>query len=183
MSTEMTPRPLPLAERAPGAVDARRIVEEAHARHAIALVGFARRLGLAEDESWDVVQEAHVRLWRQLSDGVEIREPRAWLAATVYRGGMDRHRLARRVRDLRHRVLPPSPIETDAGVDRLSVWAAVDQLPRRQRIAVYLHYRLDLPFEDVALAMGVSSGGARTLASRGLAAVRAVFAAAEESER
>lgn len=169
------------AREAPiGPSAARRLVEDAHARHATTLAGFARRLGLDDDEAWDVVQDAHVRLWQQLTDGTEIRDARAWLAGTVYRGAMDRHRLARRVRELRQRLLPPPASAADAGVDRLSIWAAVDRLPTRQRAALYLHYRLDLPFDEVAAAMGVSPGGARTLASRGLAAVKAEFASLEE---
>jgi len=170
----------PPEARQPNERQPRTIVELAYAEHAAALVGFAGRLGLDEDEAWDVVQDAHVRLWQQLRSGPEIRDPSAWLAGTVYRGAMDRHRLARRIRELRRRIQPPAARDADSRVDRLTVWAVVDRLPERQRAALYLHYRLDLPFEQVAEAMGVSAGGARTLASRGLAAVRAVLASPEE---
>ena len=161
---------------------ARRTVSDAHAQHATALVGFGRRLGLTEDEAWDAVQEAHVRLWRVLCAGEIVTNPRAWLGTAVYRLAMDQHRLARRAAELRRRLLPGAAAGAHAGgfgaqahdaTDRLAAWTAVDALPVRQRAAIYLHYRLDLPYEEVGRAMGISSGAARVYASRGLATVRA----------
>jgi RNA polymerase sigma factor (sigma-70 family) len=60
--------------------------------------------------------------------------------------------------------------------DRLSVWAAVDHLPARQRQALYLHYAADLPFDQVAEILGISAGAARSHASRGMATLRADLA-------
>jgi RNA polymerase sigma-70 factor, ECF subfamily len=151
---------------------ARHTVEDLYAHSGIALVGFARRLGLTEDEAWDAAQEAHVRLWRSLSAGDAIADPRAWVAAATYRLAMDQHRLARRVRDLRLRLIPRPGGPAHDATDRIAAWAAVDALPVRQRAAIYLHYRLDMPFEQVGRAMGISAGAARTSASRGLATAR-----------
>jgi RNA polymerase sigma-70 factor (ECF subfamily) len=158
----------------------RRTVERAYAQHAPALVGFGRRLGLDEDEASEVVQEAHVRLWLQLRAGHEIRDARAWLAGATYRLAMDRHRTVRRIRALRDRLAPPPSMDADAGVDRLTAWALVDRLPERQRAALHLHYRLDLPFEEVGEAMGITTGAARTLASRGLSSLRTTMATQKE---
>ena len=166
-----------------------RIVSELYARHATALYAFGRRLGLDEDEAWDAVQEAHLRLWRALAAGQDIHDHRAWAAAATYRLAMDQHRLTRRLTELRRRLSPGSrpgsgPASGDGhGADRtdaLAAWAAVDALPLRQRAAIYLHYRLDLPFEDVGRAMGISAGSARMSASRGLATVRLSLGVADE---
>jgi RNA polymerase sigma-70 factor, ECF subfamily len=159
-------------------------VGELYARHATALYAFGRRLGLDEDEAWDAVQEAHVRLWRTLAGGQEVRDRRAWLSTATYRLAMDQHRLARRIGELRRRLWASNgagagragPDATDA----LAAWAAVDALPLRQRAAIYLHYRLDLPYEDVGRVMGISAGAARVSASRGLAAVRAALNVEDE---
>jgi len=164
---------VPLDLRAAAALRARRIVERAHADHATALVGLALRLGLDEDEAWDAVQEAFIRLWRGLCAGEEVRDPRAWLATATYRLAMDRHRLARRIRDLRLRLHPPVMTHVADLTDRVAVWTAVDRLPGRQRAAIVLRYRLDLSFEHVGAAMGITPGAARTLASRGLSTLRA----------
>jgi len=174
---------LPLDLRAAADASARRVVERAHADNATALVGLAMRLGLDEDEAWDAVQEAFIRLWRGLCEGDQVRDPRAWLASTTYRLAMDRHRLARRIRDLRLRLLPPPTPSLGEENDRLTVWTAVDRLSARQRAALLLRYRLDLSFEDVAAAMGITPGAARTLASRGLATLRAQLVTREGSDQ
>ena len=172
MTEHRTGEILPLDRSATAVSNARSVVERAHADHATALVGLALRLGLDEDEAWDAVQEAFIRLWRGLCAGEEIRDPRAWLATATYRLAMDRHRIARRVRDLRLRLLPPATTPSADGSDRVAVWTAVDRLPARQRAALLLRYRLDLSFEHVGEAMGITPGAARTLASRGLATLR-----------
>jgi RNA polymerase sigma-70 factor (ECF subfamily) len=158
-------------------------VSELYARHAAALYALGRRLGLDEDEAWDAVQEVHVRLWRVLAAEREVRDCRAWLAAATYRLAMDQHRLTRRVGELRRRLgASGGPVSVRCGdpADALAAWAAVDALPVRQRAAIYLHYRLDLTYEDVGRAMGISPGAARVSASRGLAVVRAELGVPEE---
>lgn len=172
-----------MVDRSIGSTGASGAVGELYARHATALFALCRRLGLDEDEAWDAVQEAHVRLWRVLAEGQEVRDCRAWLAAATYRLAMDQHRFARRVGELRHRLGASSERASGRSVDStdaLAAWAAVDALPVRQRAALYLHYRLDLTYEDVGRAMGISAGAARVSASRGLAAVRAELGVPEE---
>jgi RNA polymerase sigma-70 factor (ECF subfamily) len=140
-----------------------------------ALYGFARRLGLTDDEAHDAVQETFLRLWRELQRGVPVEDSVAWSFRTLYRIGMDTHRLRRRVHDLADRLgmradsaSPPSPDDDD----RRAVWAEVARLPERQRHLLYLRYRADLPFEQAAAALGMTSGAARTMTSRALHQLR-----------
>ena len=148
-----------------------RVVETVYRERGRALWAFARRLGLAPEECDDVLQEAHLRLHATLVAGAQVDDPAAWLYTVLYRLAMDRHRIARRVRDLVGRW----PAEDRAPVDRsleLAVWAAVDRLPTRQRAILYLRYRADLPFERIATVMGIEAGAARTAASRAIGRVR-----------
>ncbi len=62
-----------------------------------ALFGFARRLGLGDDQAADAVQETLLRLWRELTRGITVDDPAAWSFRTLYRICMDEHRLRRRV--------------------------------------------------------------------------------------
>jgi RNA polymerase sigma factor (sigma-70 family) len=63
------------------------------------------------------------------------------------------------------------------------VWAEVDRLTQRQRQMLYLHYRADLPFEQVAAVLGITSGAARSHASRAIEQLRTRFARGNEGGR
>lgn len=168
---------------APPRFDAAAVVADLYRDRGRELWAFGRRLGLEPDECDDAVQEAHLRLWRAMSRGDSVDDPAAWLFRVFYRIAMDRHRLARRVRELLQRW---SSEPTDGRPDRsteLSVWAAVDGLPVRQRAAVYLHYRADMSFERIAGVMGITPGAARTHASRGVETIRRRMTAIDEEDR
>ena len=137
------------------------------------LWGLARHLGLSPDEADDAVQETLLRLWTALRDGVAIERPDAWAFRSLYRLSMDRHRWHRRVRLLTER-LGGQPARR-AGVDhadRMAIWEAVEGLPERQRLAIYLRYRADLPYEEIGAILGIAAPSARSHVSRALDTLR-----------
>jgi RNA polymerase sigma factor (sigma-70 family) len=138
------------------------------------LYGYALRLGIDPSRSADLVQEALIRLWRELGKGTAIGSPEAWTYRAITRLAMDEHRLVRRVTTLLARLgeRAAPPAERDA-TERVAVWAQVDRLPQRQRQAVYLRYRADLSYGEVAAVMGISEGAARSHASQAVATLRA----------
>lgn len=147
------------------------------------LWAFGRRLGLQADESEDAVQETHLRLLDTLANGGVVDDPAAWLFRVFYRIAMDRHRLSRRLRELlRQRPAERPETRPDRSVE-LSVWAAVDGLPIRQRAAVYLHYRADMSFDRVANVMGITPGAARMHSSRGIETIRRGLADVDAGDR
>jgi len=151
----------------------RALVADLHDRRGSELVGFARHLGLTDEEAHDAAQEALLRLWNTLDAGKPVGQPDAWTFRTLYRICMDQHRLHRRVRALTERLAPRSQgIHLDR-TDAIAVWTAVDQLPERQRLAVYLRYRADLPFEEIGVVLGIAPVSARSHVSRALDALRA----------
>jgi RNA polymerase sigma factor (sigma-70 family) len=177
--TGLQPIVVSVSDANPSAADAA-MVTELHDAHGGALFDFARHLGLSDDAAADAVQEAVLRLWRELLRGTFIERPPGWLYRTVYRLAMEHHRWRRRVSLLLPRL---APHRTDyAGPessDRLTVWAAVDGLPPRQRHVLYLHYVADQTFEQIADVVGISPSAARTHASRGVATLRERFRAEE----
>jgi RNA polymerase sigma-70 factor (ECF subfamily) len=60
--------------------------------------------------------------------------------------------------------------------------AALTQLPERERAAVVMFHYLQWPYNEIAAALGSSSGAARTAACRGRARLRRLLAAFEEGE-
>ena len=148
-------------------------VTEHYERRGRELWGLARRLGATDEGAADVVQEAHLRLWRELSTGTYVEDIDAWVFRVAYRLVMDQHRLGRRVRDLVGRLsVGHRESVTHALDDRLSLWPLVDRLPARERATLYLRYRADLSFEQIGEVMGITTASARTYASRGVERLR-----------
>ena len=59
-----------------------------------------------------------------------------------------------------------------SSVERLRLERALDRLPERQRVAVVLRHVLDLPAQEVAVALGCTPSTARSLCRRGLMFLR-----------
>jgi len=168
------PRPAELGDTAApsGAVPARVVVDVDEA-HGASLFGFAYRLGLTSEEADDAVQEVLLRLFRTLSSGVVVDDPKGWSFRTRYRIAMDQHRLRRRVSGLRERLGWVEGQRAHPDDDRrISLWSEVDRLPMRQRQVLYLRFKADLTFDEVASTMGITAGGARAVANKALTSLR-----------
>jgi len=158
------------------------MVTDLHDAHGAALYDFARHLGLSDDQAADALQEAILRLWRELRRGTLIERPPAWLYRAVYRLAMDQHRWRQRLSLLLPRLAPRrTDFAGPEGSDRLTVWQAVAGLPPRQRHVLYLHYAADLTFDQIAGVVGISASAARTHASRGIATLRQGLSVEEDS--
>jgi len=171
--TSVQPRALDAVDAFGAGLTDADLLTDLQAEHGSALFNFARHQGLTDDQAADTVQEALLRLWRELRRGATIDQPPAWLFRTVYHLAMAQHRWRRQLALLLPRLAPRrNDYAGPEASDRLSVWSAVDRLPLRQRQALYLHYAADRPFEEIATILGISPSAARTHASRGLATVR-----------
>lgn len=169
-----------LVDAAAAADPVARRVTEHYERRGRELWGLARRLGASDEQAADVVQEAHLRLWRELTSGSTVDDIDAWTFRVAYRLVMDQHRLGRRIRELSARLTDARPRSTSISVDdALSLWPLVDRLPTRERATLYLRYRADLAFEQIGEVMGITTASARTYASRGTERLRALLAEAD----
>ena len=139
------------------------------------LFGFVRRLGLSDAQAADAVQDVLLRLWAEMMAGRPIEQPKAWAFRAIYRLAMDQHRLQRRIGGIVERLGRSDPtgddMNRDAG-DRIAVWAEVARLPQRQRHVLYLRYRADLTFEEIAAVMGITASAARSHATQATATLR-----------
>jgi RNA polymerase sigma factor (sigma-70 family) len=157
-----------------------RALQLLYQRRSQEMFGFARRMGLGEEDASDAVQETMLRLWRELDVGTDVVDPDAWAFRVLYRLAVDNHRLRGRLRGLAERLRAPRPAGDPGRLDgdpagRIEVdgvWQAIDRLPERQRAVLYLRFRADLPYERIGLALSISAGAARGLASTGLASLR-----------
>jgi len=129
-------------------------------------------------EAEDVFQDAALRGWQRLRNLRPGSRFQPWFLGIV----ANQCREVRRGRWWRIARLPEL---TGSSVDESS-WAegedlkrAVNALPDDQRIAILLHFHLDLPISDVATALGLSPAGVKTRINRALKRLRPAMSASE----
>ncbi|GAA1709877.1 SigE family RNA polymerase sigma factor [Fodinicola feengrottensis] len=69
----------------------------------------------------------------------------------------------------------PGADQIGAREDQLAMWRHLQALPARQRTVLVLRYYEDLTERETAAAMGISVGGVKSMASRGLTRLRALM--------
>jgi RNA polymerase sigma-70 factor (ECF subfamily) len=144
-------------------------------RAAAAIVG--------EADARDVTQEALFDAWRGLAQLRDHERVRSWLHAIV----ANRSRKHLRARRSRPRFIPVTNWPEGAIDDRSSDLAerdrldrAFESLPDDQRVALALHYALDLSVPQVAAALLVPDGTVKSRIHAGIERLRAVLAAEDE---
>lgn len=127
-------------------------------------------------DAQDVAQQAWtqaLQAYPQLRSATNLR---GWLLTITAHTAMDSHRAR-----ARHPVpagtpsaLPERPGGTDpgAGLPDAELWAAVRELPDRQRTAVILRYVGDLDHAEIARLLGATPTATRRLVSDALATLR-----------
>jgi RNA polymerase sigma factor (sigma-70 family) len=112
---------------------------------------------------------AALRAYPRLRDDANLR---GWLFTIATNKAMDHWRASKR-RPVPVETLPERP-SPEAADGRPELWRAVGELPPMQRAAVLHRYVLDLPYADVAEALGCSEEAARANAYEGRRKLRAL---------
>lgn len=112
------------------------------------------------DEARDAVQEAAFKAWRRMRQLRVQGSARAWFLAIV----ANQCRSTRRGRWWSVLRVPnvERPDSTFDGDQRADVGRALGRLPAEDRLALFLHFYLDLPLEEVGAVLGLSPAGAKT---------------------
>jgi RNA polymerase sigma factor (sigma-70 family) len=126
----------------------------------------------------DCFQETFMAALRSY-DSLDGANPRAWVMTIARNKAIDHHR-ARARRPVPKADLPDVPAPAPPAGDP-ELWAAVAELPDKQRAAVALRFAADLRYRDVAAAMETSEEAARRNVHEGLRKLRE-RAAREEHE-
>jgi len=114
--------------------------------------------GLAEDAAQEAFLQLHLH-WRDPA----MKDRVAWLyRVAIYKCRDHRRALVRAARLLERIAGAPEPEEHPAWSVEYEVLEALRTLPRRQRVAASLFYLADLSLEQIAGAMKVSEGTAKT---------------------
>lgn len=148
------------------------------------LIDPAHRLASAllqdPDLAKDAVQEASVRAWRKLSrlrPGSAVRPWFLGIVANQCREQM-RGRWWQLIRTSQPHLTSSEPPE-DTAIRRVLLREALMKLGDRERRVLILRVYLDLPWNEVAAAAGVSEAGARSRYYRALDRLRPVHGSQE----
>jgi RNA polymerase sigma-70 factor, ECF subfamily len=117
----------------------------------------------------DAVQEALARAWERSERGEQYESLRAWVMKVAINLTRSAYRRMRAERRARERLAARGDLDLGAGQPSIAgsersmdVARALAILPRRQREATVLRYYLDLSVLEVAAALGVNEGTAKT---------------------
>jgi RNA polymerase sigma-70 factor (ECF subfamily) len=158
----------------------RELYEQCYSR----LWDFARALTGTRDQADEVVQEAFVLLWDRASTWDERAHVRGFLYLTVRHLTRNRARrervAANSERDASTEVLATSmaahPLAPDVRAEHRDllhhVLQAIATLPDARRTALVLRWREQLPYEEIARILSVSTATARQLVARARATLR-----------
>ena len=147
------------------------------ASEAIARLDAAARLILRDGElARDAVQEALVRTWRDLPTLRDVDRFDAWVHRLLVNACLDilRRRRRRAVEVELTPIFTPATADfTAAVVDRDLLDRGLQALEPGWRAIVVLHYFLGMPLPDVASALGIPLGTAKSRLHRSISVLRA----------
>jgi len=98
----------------------------------------------------------------------------AWLVTIAHRKAIDQRRAQAR-RPLPVDPLPEHPAPSQEDGRDGGLWAAMQALPFKQRVAVAYHYVAGMPYADVAALTGGTQDAARRAAADGIATLRKTY--------
>src|SRR6201982_841555 len=104
------------------------------------------------DDAWSETFLAALRAYPTLRPGTNVE---AWLVTIAHRKAIDQTR-ARARRPLPVEPLPERPTRSEEHPGTGDLWAPMQALPFKQRMAVTYHYVAGMPYADVAALIGGS---------------------------
>lgn len=123
------------------------------------------------DDAEDVFQETFISALRAYPRLAPDSNLRAWVLTIAHRKAIDSLR-ARKRRALPVAEVPEVGVDDGTPAEGGEVWEAAKELPSAQRAALLYRFAADLPYSDVAVALGTSEEAARQRVSEGVRRLR-----------
>jgi RNA polymerase sigma-70 factor (ECF subfamily) len=127
----------------------------------------------------DAFQESALRAWRRLGNLRPGSPFKPWFMGIVANQCREvrrgRWRQLVRLPD----IMPASSLDESTWLEHEDLRRAVLALPQDQRVAILLHFHLDMSLSDVSDALGISPAGVRTRIKRALRRLRPAVGVSE----
>ena len=124
------------------------------------------------EDAWSETFLSALRAYPTLQLGSNVE---AWLVTIAHRKAIDQTRARARRPLLPVSSLPERAAPTEEHRWNGELWAAMQALPFKQRVAVAYHYVAGMPYAEVATLTGGSQDAARRAASDGIATLRKTY--------
>lgn len=136
-----------------------------------ALTRYAHLLCGSADDAADLVQDALVSTFGRLRNGFGIASAEAYVRRAILNSYLDGGRRATRWRKIAHLTAAAERDESTvpASESRIDLQDELQKLAPRERACLVLRYYEDLKVDDIAAALGISSGAVKRYLSDGLA--------------
>jgi len=143
------------------------------------LLVIARLIMRDADHADDAVQEALIRCWRQLPNLRDVDRFDGWLYRILFHAAADEAKRHRRlVRSIQVIDVESSIDDTIQRIaDREQLERGFDRLSMDHRAVVVLHHFVGLPLVEVATALGIPLGTAKSRHHHAMSALRAALEA------
>jgi RNA polymerase sigma factor (sigma-70 family) len=126
------------------------------------------------DEAEDCFQETFISALRAYPRLKKDSNLRAWVLTIAHRKALDLFR-ARKRRPVPVEEVPEQAVPAGSPNGRSEVWTAARDLPSKQREALLYRFAADLPYSDVADALGCTEEAARQRVSEAVRNLRKVM--------
>jgi RNA polymerase sigma factor (sigma-70 family) len=151
-------------------------------RYRRGLLAYCRRLGLPDARAEDALQQTFLKAWIAIEGGAQVRALSPWLyriahnaAVNVIRGSRDE--LAWEPNGALMELLAAPESQPEQAGEARQALTQLAELPSMQRDAILLSAVEGRSHEEVARALGITSGAVRGLIYRARTALRAAAAA------
>lgn len=163
-------------------VDDDREFDAIYRREIHTITALATSLTGSREIGADLAHEAMTRTFRSWAHVRTLDRPGAWLRRVVINLAIDAHRRRQREASaIRRLSAVPRPAEPGASSAAASAqfWAAVRELPERQRAVVALHYVDELTVTEIAQVLDISDGTVKSSLHRARAKLAETLGAEE----
>ena len=141
-------------------------------RCGLELLRFAYLVSGDRQRAEDLLQDALLGMYRRFGDSaLPLHNPHGYARRAIVHANVSWVRRATN-REVPIAVVPDRAAEVVDEADRDELWRALRRLPVRQRTVLVLRFYADATDAEIARTLGCRRGTVRSLASRGLAALR-----------
>ncbi|MBX7210906.1 MAG: sigma-70 family RNA polymerase sigma factor [Verrucomicrobiaceae bacterium] len=165
--------------------DTDRLFLEALGRYERPLIRYAMSYTRELEDARDVVQDVFLKLSQNI-DLIDTERMAAWLFTTCRNRALDLYRKNRRLvamdtETIEMEIDPVAgPLEhLEAGETAAALHRMINELPARQKQAVWLKFIINLSYQEISQVMETSIGNVGYLIHHGVAAMRTKWKAAE----